>query len=141
MPENSQVKKFLPLVLFLVVLSCISGYLMSKPSLIGRVGIDLFYKQYQFLKIWWQGAMLVFITWMILLSLQVFIQKKFTPVNSRIVLISFIILALVGLYFTWNDFHQTNTHRWLKERFHIGAYLFWLGWILTSVFLLLKNRV
>src|SRR5688500_5064085 len=123
-----------------MILSCISGYLMSKPSLVGRIGMDLFYKQYQFLKIWWQGAMLVFITWIILLSLQVFIQKKFTPVKSRIVLISSIILAMVGLYFTWNDFQETNTHRWLKERFHIGAYLFWMGWILISIFLLLQNK-
>ena len=113
---------------------------MSKLSLVGRIGIDLFYKQYQFLKIWWQGAILVFITWMILLALQIFIQNKFTPIKSRIVLFSSIILAIVGLYFTWNDFQETNTHRWLKERFHIGAYLFWMGWILISSFLLLQNK-
>ncbi|MGZ5190267.1 MAG: cytochrome d ubiquinol oxidase subunit II [Flavisolibacter sp.] len=133
-------KKFIPLVLFLLILSCLSGYLMSKPSLVGRIGIDLFYKQYQFLKIWWQGAFLVFITWMFILFLQILIQRKFTIVRSRIILFFSILLALTGLYFTWDDFQQTNTHRWLKERFHIGAYLFWLGWIVISGFLLIQNK-
>jgi hypothetical protein len=113
---------------------------MSKPSLVGRIGIDLFYKQYQFLKIWWQGAILVFITWMILLGFQAYLLKKLSILKSRIVLFSSILIAIIGFYFTWDDFRQTTTHRWLKERFHIGAYLFWLGWILISIFLLLQNK-
>jgi hypothetical protein len=138
--ENPTVKKFLPLILFLLILSSLSGYLMSKPSLVGKIGIDVFYKQYQFLKIWWQGALLVFITWMILLALQFLAQQKLSSRNARIIHIAAIFLALTGLYFTWNDFQETNTHRWLKERFHIGAYLFWIGWMLISSFLIFHKN-
>jgi hydrogenase-4 membrane subunit HyfE len=60
--------------------------------------------------------------------------------RAIIVHVVFILLALVGLYFTYSDFQHTTTHRWLKERFHIGAYLFWLGWIIISVFCMIQKR-
>ena len=44
-----------------------------------------------------------------------------------------VLIALVGLYFTYNDFRHTLSHRWLGERFHLGAYLFWIVWIAISV--------
>lgn len=46
---------------------------------------------------------------------------------------------LVGLYFTYNDFRTDLSHRLLGERFHLGAYLFWLGAILVAVFYLFKT--
>jgi hypothetical protein len=134
------VKKQLTLVLFLLILACISGYLMSQPSLVGRVGMDLFYKQYQFLKTWWQGALLVFVVWIVLMLLQGFVQKKLSASRARIFHIGMIMLSLVGFYFTWSDFHNSTTHRWLKNRFHIGAYLFWVGWILVSLHFLLQKK-
>jgi hypothetical protein len=114
--------------------------MMSQPSLVGRVGMDLFYKQYRFLKTWWQGALLVFAVWILVLFVQGLVQKKLSAPKARIFHIVMIMFALAGFYFTWSDFHHTTTHRWLKDRFHIGAYLFWLGWILVSIHYLLQNK-
>jgi hypothetical protein len=133
-------KKQLPLLLFLLVLAGLSGYLMSKPSLIGRVGMDLFYKQYKFLKNWWQGALLVFVVWLILFIIEGIAQQKLSIQRNRMAQGCMILLALVGLYFTWSDFQHTTSHRWLKERFHIGAYLFWLGCILISISYLFQKK-
>ena len=106
----------------------------------GRIGIDLFYKQYKFLKIWWQGALTVLVVWLLLLFLQGIIQKKLQKQKSLLLHSLIIVLALTGLYFTYYDFQHTLTHRWLKERFHIGAYLFWIGWIFISSFYLVQKK-
>ena len=128
------------LVLLLVVLSGIAGYLLSKASLVGRVGISLFYKQYKFLKVWWQGGLLIFIVWMLLFYLQGRAQRRLSPSSARLLQIGAIVVSIVGLYFTYQDFRQTITHRWLGERFHLGGYLFWIGWIIISVFYLTERR-
>jgi hypothetical protein len=134
------VKKFLILVLALILLACLSGYLMSQPSLVGKIGISLFYKQYAFLQKWWQGAISVFGTWMVLLIIQFTVQRKLSRRDAMILQSALIVLALVGFYFTYRDFRDTTTHRWLKDRFHIGAYLFWVGWILISLFCMLNKK-
>jgi hypothetical protein len=123
----------------LLLLSVLSGILLSKPSLVGSIGINLFYKQYKFLKVWWQGALTVFAVWMLLYWIQTFLQKRYAD-HSRWIQLLAILLSLAGLYFTYADFRHTTTHRWLGERFHIGAYLFWLGWIGISLYLLTESR-
>ncbi len=128
------------MVLFLLVLSGIAGYVMSKASLIGRAGISLFYTQYKFLKTWWQGGLAVFAIWMILFFLQGLAQRKLSPKASRLLQIAAIAVALLGLYFTYQDFRHTTSHRWLGERFHLGGYLFWIGWIVVSVFYVTENK-
>lgn len=126
------------LIIFLFTLSIISGYLMSKASLAGRVGMSLFYREYNFLKVWWKGALLVFITLIILYILQGFIQKKLAAKKAGNIHIFACILSIIGMYFTYNDFRHTLSHRLLGERFHLGAYLFWIGWIVISIFYLLQ---
>lgn len=128
------------LVLFLTALAALSGYLMSKASLIGRLGMTYVYKEYKFLKTWWKGALAVFVVWMTVLIIQAIVEKKLSKQKATIVHVIFILLALVGLYFTYSDFQHTTSHRWLKERFHIGAYLFWLGWIIISVFCIVQKK-
>jgi hypothetical protein len=128
------------LVLILLVLAGIAGYVLSKASLVGRVGISLFYRQYKFLKVWWQGGLLVFIIWMILFFLQGWVQRRLSPKAFKLIQVAAIVFALTGLYFTYQDFRHTTSHRWLGERFHLGGYLFWLGWIIISVFYLTENR-
>jgi hydrogenase-4 membrane subunit HyfE len=113
---------------------------MSKASLIGRLGMTYVYKEYGFLKWWWKGALAVFVVWMVLLILQLLVEKKLSKQKAIIVHVVFVLLALVGLYFTYSDFQHTTTHRWLKERFHIGAYIFWLGWIIISMFCLVQKK-
>jgi hypothetical protein len=132
--------KLIPLILFLTFLSLISGYLMSRASLAGRIGISLFYKQYKFLKIWWQGALVVFIVLILVVILQAFLKNKLGYQRSKFIHIGMIVLGLLGFYLTWQDFHTTTTHRMLGTSFHIGAYLFWLGWIIASSFFLFKKQ-
>lgn len=124
------------LLVLLVVLSGIAGYLLSKASLIGRVGIGLFYKQYKFLKVWWQAGLAVFLFWMLLFLLQGLAQRRLSTSAARKLQLGTILVALAGLYFTYQDFRQTITHRWLGERFHLGGYLFWIGWIIVSLYYL-----
>lgn len=127
-------------ILFLLLLSAITGYLLSKASLVGRVGISLFYTQYKFLKVWWQAGLLVFIVWMLLFFLLALGRRKFSLGTSRWLQIGSIVIALAGLYFTYHDFRHSISHRWLGERFHLGGYLFWIGWIFIGVFYLIENK-
>jgi hypothetical protein len=128
------------LLVFLAALASLSGYLMSKASFIGRLGMTYVYKEYRFLKTWWKGALAVFVVWIILLVIQYIVERKLSKQKAIIVHVIFILLALVGLYFTYSDFRNTTSHRWLKERFHIGAYLFWLGWIIITLFCMVQKR-
>lgn len=122
------------LVLFLAGLSLISGYLLSKASWIGRVGMSLFYQQYNFLKVWWKGSLLIFAILMILLIIQTIIQKKLPASVAKIFHIIMLFAAIVGIWFTYQDFRHHFSHRLLGERFHIGTYLFWIGWISICIF-------
>ena len=131
-------RKFLLLPL-LMVLACFAGYLLSKASLVGRVGISVFYKQYKFLKTWWQGGLLIFAVWVLLFFVQGFAQRKLSPTAAKMLQGAAVIAALAGLYFTYRDFQHTTAHRWLGERFHLGGYLFWIGWIIISVFYLAEK--
>lgn len=130
-------KRFLPVLLILACVSLVSGLLLSRASLVGRVGISLFYRKYSFLKTWWQGAVTVFVVLILFLIIQGFIQYKLPVARSRLIHYILILAALAGLVFTYLNFRHSTTHRWLGERFHIGAYLFWLGWIVISIFYLM----
>lgn len=125
------------LIGILALLSILCGYLFSKASLIGKAGMTFVYKEYAFLKTWWQGALFVFVVWMVLLLVQGLAQRKG---KGNWVYISFIVLAIFGIYFTYQDFRHTLSHRLLGERFHLGGYLFWAGWILISIYYLANNR-
>lgn len=129
---------FLALVLF--VLSVISGILLSRASFIGRTGINLFYKEYKFLKTWWQGALVVFIILLLLALLQSLAQRKLAYKKAKAVQLVCLLLALAGLYFTYYDFRHATTHRLLGERFHLGGYLFWLGWIIVCCLYLFQKQ-
>jgi len=118
----------------------IAGYLLSNITWIGQVGISLFYDQYQFLKVWWQAAMVVFGMLLILYLLQSAIDKILTPFSAKLIHIILILGACLGLYFSYQDFRQNLSHRLLGERFHLGVYLFWLGWICISIYFLLKKK-
>gem|GEM_PF-2033108 len=134
------VKKTVLLVLLLGFLSALCGYLLSKASLAGRVGISVFYKKYHFLKVWWQGALVIFIVLISLLLIQGWAEQKLLKRKANNLHIATIVLAAAGLFFTWYDFRHTTTHRLLGERFHIGAYLFWIGWMIVSLFYLTQQK-
>lgn len=128
------------LVLLLAALSGLSGYLLSKASLVGRTGIHLFYQEYRFLKIWWQGAAVVFLLLLLLLALQGWINRIWQGRKAFVAQLLFAVLALAGLYFTFRDFRDVLSHRLLGERFHLGAYLFWIGWLVISIYHAVQSR-
>ena len=134
------VKRVSFLVIVLAALAWLSGYLMSRASFVGRLGMTYIYKEYRFLKTWWKGAVAVFVVWMIVLAIQAIVEKKLPKAKATIIHVIFILLALVGLYLTYSDFQNSTSHRWLKEKFHIGAYLFWLGWIIISAFSIVQKK-
>ncbi len=133
-------KKYTGFVIYLAVLSFLSGYLFSKASWIGRIGLSLFYKEYTFLKTWWKGALVVFIVLMVLFALQYLAQTKMGIRKARTIHIAAFLLALFGLLYTYNDFRSDITHRWMGERFHLGAYCFWAGWASISLLFLSRKR-
>lgn len=127
-------------VLFLLILSIISGYLLSEVSLVGKIGIKFFYKEYTFLRSWYKGAAAIFVVLILLFMAQLIIIKTARKNVSQIVSVFCIAGALIGLYFTYDDFRHTLSHRWLGERFHLGAYLFWIGWIIVCLYILLQRK-
>ena len=135
-----KVKRVSLLVVVLAALAWLSGYLMSKASFVGRLGMTYIYQEYRFLKTWWKGALVAFFVWMVVLAIQAIAEKKLPKTKATVVHVTFILLALLGLYLTYSDFQNTTSHRWLKEKFHIGAYLFWLGWIIISAFSIVQKK-
>lgn len=133
-------KRSLPFLLLLSGLSVLCGYLLSKASLVGKAGIDLFYKEYTFLKVWWQGALVIFAILFLLFIVQGIIEKRSNRRTAITAHMIAILMACIGLFFTYHDFRHTLTHRLLGERFHIGGYLFWVGWIGISLFYLFQKR-
>jgi hypothetical protein len=134
------VKKTTFLILFLAALSVLSGLLLSKSSFIGKVGIHFFYQQYKFLHIWWQGALVIFGLLMALLVVHIIVKKYLDLKTARFTYLLALVVAIIGLYLTYRDFRDSLSHRLLGERFHIGAYLFWLGWISINIFFLIDYK-
>jgi hypothetical protein len=130
------VRRNFPFVVYLACLSALSGWLMSRMSWIGRVGINLMHKEYKFLKTWYQGAAVVFGVLMVLFIVQSLVQKRMPVATRRVAHIIALLVAIAGLYFTYSDFRGDISHNLLKERFHLGAYLFWFGWISICIFFL-----
>ena len=128
------------LAFFIVILSIASGYLMSKASLVGKAGMSLFYREYNFLKAWWKGALLIFFVLTAIYFLHWFIQQRCTARQGKTLHRISCFLALAGLYFTYDDFRHTISHHLLGERFHIGVYLFWIGWIAITLFFLTNRK-
>lgn len=133
-------KSTLFILALLAALAALSGYLLSKASLVGQAGITLMYKEYKFLKVWWQGAAVVFLCWILFFVLQGWVNRKAKGRNAALAHIGTLLLAAIGLFFTYQDFRNNLSHRLLGERFHVGAYLFWIGWMVISLFYLFKGR-
>lgn len=133
-------KRSIPFVLLLAGLSAFSGYLLSKASWIGKVGMTFFYREYNLLKVWWQGGAAVFIFMLIFFLLQGAIHRRFPFYLSKMVQLLFLLAAAAGLYFTIDDFTHDFSHHILGRRFHYGFYLAWAEWMLISLFFLFAGR-
>lgn len=128
------------ILLLLSALAVLSGYLLSKASLVGKVGMTLVYKEYSFLKVWWQGALAVLAAWLVLLLIQGGVNRRAKGGNAALAQVVALVLAAIGLFFTYQDFRNNLSHRLLGERFHIGGYLFWIGWMIISLFYLFRGK-
>lgn len=130
------------LTLFLSLLSVVIGYLLSHASWVGKLGIQLFYSEYDFLRSWWKASLVVFLVLILLYAIQTLVQRYATKPVAKIIQVFALVFAVVGLYLSYNDFRHTTTHRWMGERFHLGVYLFWLGWMSISIyFLVMKQNI
>ncbi|MBZ4188193.1 cytochrome d ubiquinol oxidase subunit II [Niabella beijingensis] len=120
----------------LLLFSLLSGILTSGISFVGRVGVNTFYKNYRFFKTWWQAALVCLILFVVVTLLLYWIDKKFKGSRRVLLLTFFLFLFLVGLYLTYSDFRNALSHRWLGERFHLGVYLYWIGFCISDLFFL-----
>jgi hypothetical protein len=116
-------------LLVLLPLAALSGFFLSKASWLGRTGINLFFTEYKFLKVWWKGGLAVFCTWLVVLLLQYFFTHRSALKQSLIYFIASLLVCLGGLYLTYHDFTNNLSHKLLGWKFHTGAYLFWAGWL------------
>lgn len=135
-------KKLITLNAILVPLAIFIGWTLSKASIVGKVGIHFLHREYAFLNSWWKGALFVWVVWLVLGIIQYRIWKRNRRNINLTLQATFIFLAILGLYYTYLDF-RTFSHGLLGDRFHIGGYLFWIGWCIISLFFikLRKNEI
>lgn len=129
-------KRPFPFLIFLAALAVLGGWLLSHITFLGRMGINLMHKDLKFLKVWWKDSLLLFGVWIVLFGLQGLAAKRLPRKSSWLVQLICLLVAAAGLYFTYADFRADISHRLLGERFHLGAYTFWLGWMAISIYYL-----
>jgi uncharacterized membrane protein YsdA (DUF1294 family) len=137
---SSNTKSLTLLIVIQAVLMAIAAYLISKMSFIGRLGINWFYQEYSLFKSPLKTGLLLFVIQMVLLGVQWFMNKRYDRKIANIVSSVLLIVALLGLYATYQDFQNTFSHKILNEKFHVGFYLFWLGWLSTCFYFLFGVR-
>ena len=129
-------KNFKVLICLQLLLSVVSGVLVSKMSFLGRLGINIAYKQYSLFKTWWKTALVMAVIQILITLIQRYINQKQPANKAKMFSAILLVVAIAGLYGTYNDFTTTFSHKILKEKFHLGFYLFWLTWILGNVYFL-----
>jgi len=78
---------------------------------------------------------------MSLFFVQTVFYKRGSVKTSKIIQTVLLAIAIAGIFFSYSDFRNTLSHRLLGERFHLGVYLFWLGWIAITIFLALQKKL
>ena len=128
------------LLLCQLLLCWLETYLISKISLIGKVGIATIHHEYALLRSFWKTYLLLsFLQVAVVITLYILGKrspKKITNLVSTVLLV----IGLLGLVLTFLDFLHTYTHRLLKERFHLGFYIFWLSWMSSCLYFLFSGK-
>ena len=109
-------KKYLNLILIQVVLSIISGILIYKMSLIGRIGIHLLFRKYMIFRSLVENSIIItfdtrYINIYTCLCKKFQLQKESSRINYIMVL-----GGIIGLFATYLDFTITS-HRLMKNQF------------------------
>lgn len=127
------------LILVQGVLSLLCGILSSKMSFIGRMGIQLMYRDYLVFKSWWKTALLCFLIQLsLILMLSAF--KAFAGLRTvRVFAFCFLLAGILGTYFTYIDF-TTTSHRLMRTKFHVAGYLFWVAWFITCFYYTISGK-
>ena len=125
--------KWIILILIQAIISLVAGILLSKMSLIGRIGVSTVYTEYGFMKHWHKGFAVVFIVQLLLIAILWAVKRTTTYKNFSLVNLIFVIIGLIGLLYTFYDFTSTS-HKYMNSQFHAGGYLFWAGWFVTCIF-------
>ena len=125
--------KWTVLVLIQVIISLVSGILLSKMSLIGRIGVSTVYTEYGFMKHWYKGFAAVLAIQLLLIAILWIVKRITSYKNFSLVNLILIILGLLGLIYTFYDFTSTS-HKYMNSQFHAGGYLFWAGWFITCLY-------
>lgn len=135
-----QLKRTSFFLVFLAALSVVAGILMSQATWIGRVGITFFHKEYNLLKVWWEGAAAVFVLLLVFFLVHTLLHQRLRIVTARITHFLLLLVAAGCLYLTYDDFASDFSHHLLGWRFHYGFYLFWIGWMLICLFFLFSRK-
>lgn len=125
--------KWIILILIQAIISLVAGILLSKMSLIGRIGVSTVYTEYGFMKHWYKGFVAVFIIQLVLIAILWAVKRTTTFKNFSLVNLIFVIIGLIGLLYTFYDFTSTS-HKYMNSQFHAGGYLFWAGWFVSCIF-------
>jgi hypothetical protein len=137
---NSKLSRLYILIGCQALLCSLEAYLISRISLIGKIGIAIFYKEYAILRSGLKTYFLFFGMQLLVIIILYIIKQKYSVRVTRIAGSMLIVAALIGLLTTYNDFQGIYFHRLLKERFHIGFYLFWIGWIGSCIFFMINGN-
>ena len=125
--------KWIILILIQAIISLVAGILLSKMSLVSRIGVSSVYTEYAFMKHWYKGFAVVFIVQLLLIAILWAVKRTTTYKNFSLVNLIFVIIGLIGLLYTFYDFTSTS-HQYMNSQFHTGGYLFWAGWFVTCIF-------
>ena len=132
--------RLLFLALGQVLLCWYETYLISKISTIGKIGIATTYHQYHWLRIFWLTFTILTLFQLALIAALHILGKRTTKKMTNLVSTILLVAGILGLALTFQDFMHTYSHRLLKERFHLGFYIFWISWIGTCVYFLFTGR-
>lgn len=123
-----------------LLLCWLETYLISRISLIGKIGIATVYHQYALLRNFWETLLLLSSFQVAVIVTLYVLDRRSTRRTATMTGTILLIIGLIGLILTFQDFLHTYSHRLLKERFHLGFYLFWLAWMASCFYFLFFYR-
>ena len=86
--------KWIILILIQAIISLVAGILLSKMSLVGRIGVSTVYTEYAFMKHWYKGFAVVFIVQLLLIAILWAVKRTTTYKNFSLVNLIFVIIGL-----------------------------------------------
>jgi hypothetical protein len=133
-------RRIYTLLLCQLLLCWLETWLISKISLIGKIGIATVHHEYALLRSFWKTYLLLSLLQVAVIITLYILGKRSSKKITNLVSTVLLVAGLLGLLVTFQDFLHTYTHRLLKERFHLGFYIFWLSWMSSCLFFLFSGK-